>query len=288
MKQRENLMRITAVAALIVFALLSFFVLSDKASDAGSYSDTIAALDEKKATVMGFTATAATASTAIAMIPGDASTPIANQIMEISEYLLIVVCFLVLEKSLLTVMGFFAFKILLPVACVLMVIHLLGGWLQPKVLALKLGVFALVIASIIPLSVQISDLIYEVNRNTVDQITEEIEMLDATEPNEAENEEEEEQSWLDSFKDAVSGAVDKVEEVFTNTTEDAKALLNKFVDAIALFLIAYCAIPVIVIFVMVGLVKYLFAIPVPMPKPPHRHSAEKHQKSERLEEPAQV
>lgn len=288
MKQRENLMRITAVAALIVFALLSFFVLSDKASDAGSYSDTIAALDEKKATVMGFTATAATASTAIAMIPGDGSTPIANQIMEISEYLLIVVCFLVLEKSLLTVMGFFAFKILLPVACVLMVIHLLGGWLQPKVLALKLGVFALVIASIIPLSVQISDLIYEVNRNTVDQITEEIEMLDATEPNEAENEEEEEQSWLDSFKDAVSGAVDKVEEVFTNTTEDAKALLNKFVDAIALFLIAYCAIPVIVIFVMVGLVKYLFAIPVPMPKPPHRHSAEKHQKSERLEEPAQV
>lgn len=288
MKQRENLMRITAVAALIVFALLSFFVLSDKASDAGSYSDTIAALDEKKATVMGFTATATTASTAIAMIPGDASTPIANQIMEISEYLLIVVCFLVLEKSLLTVMGFFAFKILLPVACVLMVIHLLGGWLQPKVLALKLGVFALVIASIIPLSVQISDLIYEVNRNTVDQITEEIEMLDATEPNEAENEEEEEQSWLDSFKDAVSGAVDKVEEVFTNTTEDAKALLNKFVDAIALFLIAYCAIPVIVIFVMVGLVKYLFAIPVPMPKPPHRHSAEKHQKSERLEEPAQV
>lgn len=55
----------------------------------------------------------------LAVIPGDATTPIADQIMELSGYLLIVVCVLVLEKALLTVCGFLAFKIFVPAVCVL-------------------------------------------------------------------------------------------------------------------------------------------------------------------------
>ena len=55
--------------------------------------------DYLKETVTNATATAAATSTALAAIPGDATTPIANQIMELCSYLLIVVCALVLEKS---------------------------------------------------------------------------------------------------------------------------------------------------------------------------------------------
>ena len=90
-----------AVALLLAIALLSIFVISKPATSAENYRSTIESIDEKKATVMGITATAAAASTALAAIPGDVTTPIANQIMEISSYLLIVVCVLVLEKSLL-------------------------------------------------------------------------------------------------------------------------------------------------------------------------------------------
>jgi len=53
----------------------------------------------------------------LASVVGDATTPVANEIMDISSYLLIVVCALVLEKSLLTVFGYIAFNILIPIAC---------------------------------------------------------------------------------------------------------------------------------------------------------------------------
>ena len=88
---KDVIKKIICIVILLVFALLSIFVVSRYATSPESYKATIESIDEKKATVMGLTATAATASTALAAIPGDVTTPIANQIMEISSYLLIVV-----------------------------------------------------------------------------------------------------------------------------------------------------------------------------------------------------
>lgn len=267
MKQRETIIKLAAIAVLLVFALTSFFALADYATDADNYTHTIEAIDEKKATVMGFTATAAAASTAIAAIPGDASTPIANQIMEISEYLFIVVCFLVLEKSLLTVLGFLSFKVLIPAGCVLLAICVLWRKRSMLTLGLKLVVFALVIAMIVPLSVDISDMIYDANRSTIEGISQEIELMDAPEETVPVTEPEEEKSWLDSLKDMAGSAIEKVETAVTNTGDEARELLNKFIDAIALFIITYCAIPVVVVFVVIWLVKFLFAITIPVPNP---------------------
>ena len=288
MKMNKFTMRIVAAALLVVFALLSFGVLAKPATDPQTYAHTIQAIDDKKSTVMALTATAAAASTGLAAIPGDVTTPIANQIMEISEYLFIVVCFLVLEKSLLTVMGFLGCKILLPIACVMLAVCLF--WRKPnlKMLALKLAVFAALIMVIIPLSVGISDMIYEVNKVTVEELN--LQYQETVPAEESEHVEEtapvtepvqEDQGW---FGNLVSGFTDKVEEVTEkvgevaenvtdkvgqavgNTAEEARALLNRFVDAIALFVITYCAIPVIVVLVMVWFVKFLFQVQIPLPQ----------------------
>ena len=282
MKKKELIVKITSVVVLVALALVSFGVLAGPASDAQTYSHTIEAIDEKKATVMGFTAVAATASTALAAIPGDASTPIANQIMEISEYLFIVVCFLVLEKSLLTVMGYLAFKVLIPAGCLLLALFMVLR--RPAFLTwgLKLVVFAIVLALIIPFSVHISDMIYDANQLVVEELTQEFETVEETQPEETVPEEtvEEDASLADKIKDALGDAVDKVKDTaqnvtdkvqsaVTNTTEGAKELLNKFIDAIALFIITYCAIPVIVVFVLLWLVKFLFAVAIPMPNVEH-------------------
>ena len=287
MKMNKFTVRIVAAALLVVFALLSFGVLAKPATDPQTYAHTIQAIDEKKSTVMALTATAAAASTGLAAIPGDVTTPIANQIMEISEYLFIVVCFLVLEKSLLTVMGFLGCKILLPLACVMLAVCLF--WRKPnlKILALKLAVFAALIVAIIPVSVRISDMIYEVNKVTVEELnlqyqeTVPVEESVPVEETVPETVPEEDQGW---FGNLVSGFSDKVEEVTEkvgevaenvtdkvgqavgNTAEEARALLNRFVDAIALFVITYCAIPVIVVLVMVWFVKFLFQVQIPVPQ----------------------
>lgn len=279
MKQRENLIKAVALGFLIVFGLLSFFVFAKPATDAAKYAETIEAIDEKKATVMAFTATAAGASTAIAAIPGDASTPIANQIMEISEYLFIVVCFLVMEKSLLTVMGFMAFKVLIPVGCTFLAAFVLTKKQSLMVLGAKLLVFSLVIWQIIPFSIKISNMIYDVNRATVEQITAEVEVVDTTSPIE-ETTGEEEKSFLDKIADSWNSVVEDVETVVANTGEKAEETLNKFIDAIALFIIAYCGIPVVVVFVVIWLVKFLFQININVPAKLHERHGRKEEYAE--------
>ena len=55
--------KIICITLLLVLALLSIFVVSKYATSPENYKSTIESIDEKKATVMGLTATAATAST---------------------------------------------------------------------------------------------------------------------------------------------------------------------------------------------------------------------------------
>lgn len=60
-------------------------------------------------------ATTAT-SALITLIPGDVGTPIAEKVADLSGYLLIVLCAIFLEKYLVTITGYAAFKIFIPVA----------------------------------------------------------------------------------------------------------------------------------------------------------------------------
>lgn len=237
------------VVLCVAIALLSIFVVSKYATSPESYKKTIQSIDEKKATVMGVTTAAAVASTGLAAIPGDATTPIASEIMDISSYLLIVVCALVLEKSLLTVLGYLAFNILIPVACAFFIVSVFINKPLLKVLAYKFVVFGLVLSMIIPFSLKISDLIYESNKSQVEKLS----VIE-----EPKTEEDTDKNWWEKF-------TDKVEEGVTDVTEKAKQLLNDFVDAIALFIITYCAIPIIVFLVVIWFIKFLFNINIPLP-----------------------
>ena len=249
MKKENITTKAVSVILILAIALLSMFVLSKPATSPETYSKTIQAIDDKKATVMTLTATAAAASTGLATIPGDVTTPVANQIMAISEYLFVVVCFLFLEKSLLTVMGFLSFKVLIPAACLLLILCVFVKKDILKMLAAKMIVFALVLVTIIPLSVKISDMIYEMNRDTVDVVITEV----------SEEDSEKDEGWLGSI-------LNKIENTVSKAGEYSKKLLNKFVDAIALFVIVYCIIPVIVVFVVIWFIKFLFEVSIPVPK----------------------
>ena len=101
----------------IVIALLSFFVIARFTSSTEFNAKTIQSLDDKKTTVMELAAASTAASAAITLIPGDVGTPIANKLADLSSYFLIVLCAIYLEKYLVTITGYAAFKILVPIAC---------------------------------------------------------------------------------------------------------------------------------------------------------------------------
>ena len=78
--KKNNVTKLALVAAALVIMLFSMAVLSKAASNPENHKKTIAALDEKKADVLKLTAASAAASTAIAAIPGDSTTPVANKL----------------------------------------------------------------------------------------------------------------------------------------------------------------------------------------------------------------
>ena len=71
-------------------ALASALWLAELAASPEHNAAALAELDEKKVTVMELTAASAAASVAISAVPGDATTPLANQISQLSSYLLLV------------------------------------------------------------------------------------------------------------------------------------------------------------------------------------------------------
>ena len=144
---------------LILAALLSAFVLSKYAASPEFHQKTIEALDEKRTTVMELTAASTAASAAITLLPGDTATPIAEKLIDLSSYFLLVICAIYLEKYLVTMTGYAAFAVLIPLACVLLAVNVFvksGTWNR---IAVKLIAFALAIFFVIPASVAVSDLI---------------------------------------------------------------------------------------------------------------------------------
>lgn len=103
-------------------ALLSFCVIAKYTSSPTMKinAHAIQSLDDKKTTALELTAAATAASAAITLIPGDAGTPIADKLADLSSYFLIVVCAIYLEKYLVTITGLAAFKLLIPIGCILL------------------------------------------------------------------------------------------------------------------------------------------------------------------------
>ena len=252
-----------AIAILAVVAMVSFFRVADYAASPETHRETIEALDEKKATVMKLTGAATGVSVAITMIPGDAATPIAEKLADLSTIFLLVFSAIYLEKYLVTITGYAAFKVLIPLACGAGIVAVLLRSHVAKQLAVKLAVFGLSIVLVIPASVGIANLIEDTYhssiQNTIDlalETTEEIE--EDTELNAAKEEEKKGNIFSDllsTVTETVSIATDKVENV-----------LNHYLEALAVLLVTTCVIPVLVLFFFVWLVKIILGIDIPTPK----------------------
>lgn len=257
----KNWLKVISFVLILAFMICSVTVLAKTFTDPHTYIKTIQSIDEKKLTVLSVSAAIAGSSTVLSAIPDDATTPLAEELMDLSSYLVIVVCILVLEKSLLTVFGSVSCYVLFPIACV----FALAFFIRKKQIfiawAIKFAVLALALLMIVPVSMKLSDYIYEVNQLTIEESTEEV--LDTVDP-ETETESNEDLPWYSKLWDAIEStankAVEKVEQFAQKAIETGKKALNKFTDAVAVFIIAYCAIPVFVVFLFLWIFRILFGL----------------------------
>lgn len=248
---RNPAVRWLAVVLLVAVAATSILCLSRYTSSPAFYSRSIQKLDDQKINAMMLSAVVTVASTAISAVPDDTATPIAEQLSELSGPLLAIVCVLYAEKFLLTTMGWASTMVLLPGACLCMIIFLLGGWETPRRWAFKLFILAVVLVLLVPASVGITLLIEETFAESVDatfhaayHLSEETQQQDETGKNGF-------LSFFTSLKDNVSALLTK-----------AKSMLSILVDAVAVLIVTSCVIPALTALLFLAIVRVLFRLPV--------------------------
>lgn len=242
----------------VVLAFVSVFGIAKPMTSTDTHSETIASLDEKKATVMELTAASTAASAAITLIPGDAATPIADKIADLSTRFLIVLCAIYLEKYLVIITGYASWYLLIPVGLLLLAawFAIKRGGAKPVLLQLstKLIVLGLAIALVIPASVKVSSIIEETYsasiQQTIDSATRATEEIEAATGNTGKTG----LNILTSIQQGVTGAVENLEQI-----------LNRFMEAIAVMIVTSCVIPVVVLMFFWWVVKVIIGVRMPLP-----------------------
>ena len=252
----ERTKNITILIILVIIAIFCFFLIAPKMADPATFSGTIASLDEKKTTVAELTAASTAASAAITLLPNDIGTPIADKLVDLSGYFILIFSAIYLEKFLTTIAGFIAFRYLIPIALIAIGINRFFGIEAVRKFALRVISFALILVILIPASVGVSNLIERTHEYSIQQTIEEANTASG-EINEQNNSGDTNalQEFFNKVKGGVSGQLEKFENI-----------LSDFIDAVAVLIVTSCVIPIVVLLLMVLLVKQFFGVMTSAPE----------------------
>ncbi len=266
---------------LIIGILVSVFVISPRMSKPETYQKTIQKLNEKQTTVLEMTAAASGASLALGAVPGDATTPIANKVIDMAGYFVIILSVIILEKYFLTIGGYLAFTWILPIAMGLFIISLYFRRGILHHLAAKLLLLGLAIITIVPLSVKVTEIVEKTNEVSINttmesfkEIQKEVEETTEVDPSELTTEESESTgpfSVINDMREKVENVVEdtkqKLEETANSITQlskeaiqKAKDVMNDFVEIVVIMLVTTCGIPILTLVMMVWIVKTLLGL----------------------------
>ncbi len=257
-ERKEGSVRRASVILAGVFllcALLSVLIPGRHFASPDSYVKSVQELNETKSGVEKLAASAAAASAAITLMPGDFGTPIADKLADMSGWFLLILCAIYVEKFLVTVAGIVAFDLLIPIGFVLLAI---GCFVEiplrraaARIIALGLVVFLLV-----PTTLGVSGLIrsrYAAEiQQTIDNANNNTDELRGTA-----DRSDDDSIWTEFIAKIKGGSETLMKKLET--------LLGNFVDAIAVYIVTTCVIPVAVLLLGFWLIKTILHIDVSLP-----------------------
>ena len=259
-KKAQIIKKAVVCIVLAALALTSFFVVSKPAQDPQTYAHSIESLEQKERTVIGLAAGTTAASVGVSMIPGDATDPIAQQLTKLSSYLLVVAMIIVCEKFMLTAAGLVTFSGLIPLACILGILYQFIPVKTLKQFAIKFALFGLLLCTVIPISVQLSDSLQDTQKytQTIESATDTVLDLEgdksSTDPASSAD-----KGSLGSFFSSLGSHLTATVETITDYMT---SLLTNVVDAVAMLIFINCVIPVLVFLLLLWLLKFFFNLPI--------------------------
>ena len=264
---------------MIVMIIFSFTFGQLVASSPAHHAKRIDYLEEKQNNAKALIGAASVTALLISLTPDDMATPNADQIANIGKDFLIVLAAVTAEQYMLTITGFIAFCIIIPIGLFLLLLYLIFKGDTWKQLGVKLCIFGLVLYSIVPVSIRISGLIEDTYQEAVNETLKaseelkqefdlaeaETEGLDLSEF-EGDEETEAKKPWYEAVAGTISDAGNAVGETISGAAEGAKravgsvvgavtsipdlpekaaALVNRFIDAFVVMLVTTCVLPVL-------------------------------------------
>lgn len=299
--KKELSKKIIGIVLLAVLGTASFFAAGGWAKEPANYRNTMATLNsiENKAVVM--TGTSIALATAAALVPGDATTPIANKLADVAGYMVIVYAAIVIEKYLLALTGIAAFQILIPFSVLLLILNLLfpsaGRRIDLKRTAVKLTAVGLMLWALVPASAAVTNIInstyaisYDAELNAGEKTSETIGEIDDSEESAQKSDLQEEEKKEDvslkrlwnNLAEKTGAVSDALKDKASAGVADLQNSLNHMLEGVAVMIVTTCVIPLGVLMLFLWIIKRIIGLDasVRMPKaskllPASRSSGEK-------------
>lgn len=262
MTNRKDLIK---TVALLAAAVICFVLIAPTLSQPERWKGTYESIDSKSETVLMLAGASAVASSAISALPDDFGTPIANQVAEYTDYLLIILSILMAEKYLLTILALIAFRLMIPLALVFAVPYIRRRLPMTRVLSAKIAVLSLALFLVIPASMAAADLIYDTYQVSFEETINAVSLLNSEEAAPSEDE-----GFLSSMWSTVSNAVTATVDTVTHIPDKVTNIVNHFIQSIAVMIVTSCIIPLAVLLLFLWLAKQITGYPMSLPAPKHR------------------
>lgn len=253
------------ILSIVLIAALSFFAAASILPKTNFVQESLESIEESSNTVMKFSAATLSTSLAISALPDDFATPLADSLADMNIYFIAILVALFLEKILLQYGIKLAFMFLIPAAC--------GVWLAAvavkkdllKRLAIRLGIFGLAIALVVPCSTHITNIVASDLTEYVNETIEETEN-GAGKLNEAMEGSGEDKTIFEKLSDLFHTAVNGVSDLMLHFQN----IIRRCMNSIAILILTNCLMPLLTLFVLKWILGEVFQIAIPMP-PMKRH-----------------
>lgn len=261
--------RTRGVVTVVLAALIALFVfgLAPHFASPEAHVEVIATIDGKIDNVLTLTAGSAGASALISAIPGDAGSPIAEKLMDLSTGFLIVLAALFLEKYLIAIFSGAALGVVLPLALFAAIVFTWAygraRWsVVPARLGVKLALIGAVLLVAIPTSTWVTN---QVDAMYDTSLTQSVETAEALAEGAAEAESEGGKKDEGGILDFFQGAVDTLTGGISSAVEGAQESLNQFIESLAVMLVTSCLIPLLVLLFYFWMAKILLGVNIDIP-----------------------
>lgn len=235
-----DLKKTTIIALLVLVAVISFTKVAPWAADPDNHKHSIEMTEEKITKVMALSGGAAVTSATLSLLPGDMCTPLAEQLAELAKYFLLILSALYLEKFLISLSGYIAFGLLVPIACLLLGVFVVSGSRNYSRISARILLVGLIIFFIVPASVWLSDKVYQTQAEKIDSAIEEM-------------------GDLDLEGETGGGFLNEITSLTSKTVDGITSSIDHLLESLAVMIVTSCVIPILVFVFLIWLVKIIFS-----------------------------